>query len=759
MNNDTRKSISTEISFHKNPNDFKFRRQNDRALTNINTGKEIYYFKNELLKDMKNLEKNLTDKFSNADFNIIENIKKLNRDINILDIKLKELSTKITQDNSIKEKVDNLEMVKSKLLDDILVNDMKVNTLDKEIRQSIIDMNELLKETVIYAGVIGPSCKFKTFHNYIDYTINELNILGTFKEKNMMDLSSFKKKIESNIQSFKLHVESLGRSSKQYTTDNINKINKTMHELFHQCDDKIELMKSNFDEKFKKVQNQVDDIESKFIKEMNDMKDRISVLEKDMNNQLKFYFNLKDEVNKLKENNNDDIKPTKKNSILKNSDISNIINNKNKINKRNSIIKNETMEEIKNNSVNPDENMYSNNNSFIYRNKNKSMNLHSEEDTKEIKSIKSKFNNMKKDDNDNDKLNKNLNINVDNSNTFNLNKYIQKGIKKRIEKEKNTIGKRNLLLSRSEQEDEKQKSFSPKRTSIKIKNTKQSFNSSSHSNQSSKSKNSKISLKTFENQKNFEAIKSMNKFNESENKKEKEKENPNINLKTPTTDKNIFNKNINMFKEQNKLWLNEKYKKNIKKQKSINDIKSLNIENDNNILNVLNERYNLSNQRTVKSSTKFKNIILTLEGTKKMVYETKDFHRGKNLYHIETLSEKNTKKSYLRERLESCRPFLIKKNYKKNINNYLFSGKEEPNDFMKYKNNKFLLLNKSSSSKIYLKNKHSADYDNKETNMNYNFSPSLNVTKYNPKPKKQMNKTSEEKSLQTEKNYTNLDNK
>ena len=122
MNNDTRKSISTDISFNKNPNDFKFRRQNDRALTNINTGKEIYYFKNELLKDMKNLEKNLTDKFSNVDFNIIENIKKLNGDINILDIKLKELSTKITQDNSIKEKVDNLEMVKSKLLDDILVN-------------------------------------------------------------------------------------------------------------------------------------------------------------------------------------------------------------------------------------------------------------------------------------------------------------------------------------------------------------------------------------------------------------------------------------------------------------------------------------------------------------------------------------------------------------------------------------------------------------------------------------------------------------
>ena len=31
-----------------------------------------------------------------------------------------------------------------------------------------------------------------------------------------------------------------------------------------------------------------------------------------------------------------------------------------------------------------------------------------------------------------------------------------------------------------------------------------------------------------------------------------------------------------------------------------------------------------------------------------MIYETKDFTKGKNLYHIETLSDKNRKKSYLR---------------------------------------------------------------------------------------------------------------
>ena len=61
------------------------------------------------------------------------------------------------------------------------------------------------------------------------------------------------------------------------------------------------------------------------------------------------------------------------------------------------------------------------------------------------------------------------------------------------------------------------------------------------------------------------------------------------------------------------------------------------------------------------------------------------------------------------------------------------------------------MMNKSSSSKIYLKNKHSADNDCKTSNINNIFSPSMKIIKYNPPTKKQIYKSSEEKSLQTEK--------
>ena len=59
MNDDKISSNSSENSFQKNQPEFKFKRQNDRALTNINSGREIWYFKNEMLiKRYENIRKN-----------------------------------------------------------------------------------------------------------------------------------------------------------------------------------------------------------------------------------------------------------------------------------------------------------------------------------------------------------------------------------------------------------------------------------------------------------------------------------------------------------------------------------------------------------------------------------------------------------------------------------------------------------------------------------------------------------------------------
>ena len=74
-------------------------------------------------------------------------------------------------------------------------------------------------------------------------------------------------------------------------------------------------------------------------------------------------------------------------------------------------------------------------------------------------------------------------------------------------------------------------------------------------------------------------------------------------------------------------------------------------------------------------------------------------------------------------------------------------------DLINFKKHRFL-LNKSASSNIYLKNnrKNSADYETNTINANNNYSPSLNITKYNFPRNNQYKTFGEEKSFQTDNN-------
>ena len=433
MNDDKIISFSLDSSPVKNQSEFKFQRQNDRALTHVNSGKEIWFFKNEILKDMKVLEKTLTDKFNLGNIEIKDKMNNLNQNIKTLEIKLKGLVTKITEDNSMKEKMASFDKVKNKLLDNILVNDMKVNSLDREMRQSIVSMNNTLRETVIYAGVIGPSCKFQTFHDFIDYVINQINILGTYKDKNMMDFTSFKKKIDSSVQGFKLTLDNFMKSSTELVMDSNNKIDENINKLFHEYDDKIEIIKNDLEETKKNTDNKIDDVENKLIKEMNKIKTKIVSFENDLNIHLKSFMDFKEDVNKFI--NESKTKNTiQKNSTIKNIETNNISINKSKINKRKNIIRNEKKEEIKNNNTeNTNKNI--NLNTFKNLKEFKRQKVHTAGDNKDLitnsnKDIKDEISKNSNDILEINNLNKNIDIQVENSNSIDLNKYVKEKINK-----------------------------------------------------------------------------------------------------------------------------------------------------------------------------------------------------------------------------------------------------------------------------------------------------------------------------------------
>ena len=673
------------------------RKDDSRAMTIINNSSmDMTYFKNDILKDLKKFERELTDKFNKDDMIIKEQIILLNNNINQINAKVSELSTLISVDNMIREKVENLDKIKNKMLDDILVNDIKINNIDKYAKEALIKLNSVLSETVIYNGLIGPSCKYKSFHEMIDYILNELLLLENYKDKNILDLSTYKKKLDGIMQGIRFQIDGINKTSAQFTLEN-----------FNICDKKIKDLNNNFVEKFQKIKvgfegninffnNKFEELENK----LNELKDETIIYSNSFNEHMGDYLIIKKDIKKINEIlNRNNLSLNKRKSIFNRLDskdtfeenIKNFNNiNKSKIKKKTSSLKSEIIEEIKKNNVN-----INNLNEFLINNNYKNIDIinNQENNSSLKKSTENKKNseiiNIINNSNDKIKSKFNLKISVDNSNLLgksynneiipiqsleNDRTKIPKILEKNIENRNN----KNQILSDSEKGKQRQK-YSDNHIIKKDKTIPNLF---------------------FKKIKNLDSSNSQNSINSQISQKiiDDEKKSNNFLLKGK--------KNRNIFNQK----LKKNYEQNIIFNSDFNNYKTIN--NGNNAIN--DKLFNIKNKIF---NNKFKNVMMTLEGPKKIVIN-KSIDKGKNIYSIES----------------------NRKNYPKlNSNKRFFSSKQNiinPNDEytrkIKFKNVKVIYLSKSESHKFLAKNKITNLFvENKNANSN-EFEPSFNFTHYSP---------------------------
>ena len=156
---------------------------------------DMLHFQDEILHDMRQIQTKLESKYSKIDEDLNEKITKFDLKLKNLDKKISELSNLITQDNALKEKIESLFQFKEEMQDTIFKRRAKFAELEKKVNSDIDEINKILSNTVIYPAVIGKTAKFQSFHEFIDYLIQEINILNTFRQKTNLDsFSTFKKK-------------------------------------------------------------------------------------------------------------------------------------------------------------------------------------------------------------------------------------------------------------------------------------------------------------------------------------------------------------------------------------------------------------------------------------------------------------------------------------------------------------------------------------------------------------------------------------
>ena len=202
---------------------------------NINT--DLIHFKNDILKDVRDIKYSLMEKYSVLEENLKQKMNQYDLTIKSFEQKIFELSKLITIDKSIKEKIETFNEFKEETRDNIFKQRAKFNEFENRINKEISGINDILLDSVIYPAVIGGNSKFKTFHEYMDFTLKEINDISLVKDKNGMDLKPFKKKIEQTVDAFRIQINNM--YTKEMTNNAINRSEERLQSLFRQYDEKI----------------------------------------------------------------------------------------------------------------------------------------------------------------------------------------------------------------------------------------------------------------------------------------------------------------------------------------------------------------------------------------------------------------------------------------------------------------------------------------------------------------------------------------
>ena len=204
-----------------------------------NFNSELLFFKNEILGDLKQLENRILKKMEQKGDSSEKKIVQIETNIEALSQKLFSMSNFYSENVTMKDKLDNLFQACKKMEETLYTHEYKLSSIAKDLVTAINKYDRLIEKSIIYPGLIGSNnSKFNTFHNFIDFVMQNISQLILFKEKTMgMDLKQYKNKLEATIEGFKKQTEEIITNNKTYTSKLIKNLDnkfKNDFELFNQ---------------------------------------------------------------------------------------------------------------------------------------------------------------------------------------------------------------------------------------------------------------------------------------------------------------------------------------------------------------------------------------------------------------------------------------------------------------------------------------------------------------------------------------------
>ena len=164
---------------------------------------EIVHLKEELFKELREIESKVLNMFSQKSSQIENNNK------------------------SSLEKIGELESFKNKINDMVISHEFKIKNISNDLENIKFRYDREIIQNLSVPGFIGPSCQFKTLSEYILFNINEINKIKGEKDLTKKENKEIKIKIDSIMKNvFNLVDNSVTRCNEY--TDNKQKYFETL---------------------------------------------------------------------------------------------------------------------------------------------------------------------------------------------------------------------------------------------------------------------------------------------------------------------------------------------------------------------------------------------------------------------------------------------------------------------------------------------------------------------------------------------------
>ena len=229
--------------------------QNPKRFTepNLITQTDLIYFKNQTLKDLKEIEANILSKVKAKTDQYDTKFTQMETKINIYSTKITELSQSINSEKNNVEKIDKLYEFKSSSEYKTSKLETRLKEISENFSEEIHSMKKIINESINYPGVIGPKSKFNDFRSFIDYLIKSISSINVFKDKmSAFDIQSYKTNLDKIIKSYKTEFDRYMSSSKNLVSDTFVVFDNKVAALFKTFEDKLEneknLLQKNMDE-------------------------------------------------------------------------------------------------------------------------------------------------------------------------------------------------------------------------------------------------------------------------------------------------------------------------------------------------------------------------------------------------------------------------------------------------------------------------------------------------------------------------------